>query len=129
MTDKLDEVIRDNPRAGASPDFTQRVMKRIRESQETRPSSFAWKPVLAVATLVIISVLSGVVYEKQKEAERIEAIRIEARQLEAELEALKKQADQSSEVYLGGSENREYVFDLRDLTAPSSEVQTVSQSY
>lgn len=128
MSDRLDELIRTSPRSGASPAFTPRVMARIRQtSRESR--GMPWKPALAAATLVVVSMLSGVAFERHREAERIEALRIEAMQIEAEIEALKQMTAQSSEVYLGGNGNKEYVLDLRDLTAPSPEVQPVSQTY
>lgn len=128
MNDQIDELIRHAPRSGASADFTARVMARVR-AESTPRAGFAWRPALAFAALVVVSILSGIAFEKQREARRLEAIRIEARQLEAELEALKKQSQKSSEVYLGGDATREYVLDLRDLTAPSSQVQPVSQSF
>jgi hypothetical protein len=121
-------MMRRAPRARASSDFTRRVMARVGQAGSTRPP-IVWRPAFAVAALVVISILSGVAFENHREAERLEALRIEARQLEAELEALKKQSAESSEVYLGGDGNREYVLDLRDLTAPSSQVQPVSHSY
>ena len=127
MNDRLDEMIRRTPRTGASSDFTTRVMARVGDdAPRARVSS--WRPALALAVLVFVAMLSGVSWEKHREAQRLEAIRAEARQIEAELEALKKQSAQASEVYLGGDGNREYVLDLRDLTAPSSQVRTVSHS-
>ncbi len=128
MNDRLDEVLRSTTHVGASPDFTSRVMRRIREAETARRAT-SWRPTLAVAALVVVSILSGIAFERHQESMRIEAIRLEARQLEAELEALKQQTRQSSEVYLGGNENKEFVLDLRELTAPSSEVQTVSHSF
>lgn len=127
MNDRLDEMIRRAPRTGASSEFTTRVMTRVRDDATRRPLP-SWRPALAVAALAIVAVLSGVSWEKHQEAQRLEAIRAEARQIEAELEALKKQSAQASEVYLGGDGNKEYVLDLRDLTAPSSQVRTVSHS-
>ena len=128
MTDRFDEMLKESPRSGASADFTARVMKRIRddENPSARPT---WRPVFAIAALIVVSILSGITFERYKEVQRIEAIRIEARQLEAELEMLKKQSEEASQVFLGGSEKREFVLDLRDLTAPSPEAQTVSHSF
>jgi hypothetical protein len=128
MKRRLDEVIRSGPRIQASEDFTVRVMQRVRTRPAER-SGRPWRPMVASTALVVVSVLSGVAYENHRENQKIEALRFEARQIEAELEALKAQATQSSEVVLGGSENVEYVLDLRDLTAPSSDFQTVSDSY
>jgi len=128
MNDRLDDVLRRAPKTGASADFTSRVMGRIGE--KTRPARFAaWRPALTAAALVIVSILSGIAYENHRQEQRLEALRVEARQIEAEIEAIRKQSEKSSEVYLGGNANREYVLDLRDLTAPSSQTQTVSHSY
>lgn len=128
MNDRLDDLIRRASRKGASADFTERVMSRVKEAPD-EPRMLAWKPAFAAAAFVLVSLASGIAFEKSREAERVEALRVEARQLEAELEELKKQTEMSSRVYLGGNDNREYVLDLRDLTAPASQAQTVSHSY
>lgn len=128
MNERLEDVLHRSPRTGASSDFTARVMTRI--AGQPAPRRFpGWKPALAAAALVVVSILSGVAFEKNREAERLEALRAEAIAIEAELEALKQQSASSSEVYLGGNGNREYVLDLRDLTAPSPEVHNVSHTY
>jgi hypothetical protein len=128
MNDPLDDMIRINPRNEASPAFTPRVMARIRATSR-EPRKAAWRPALAAAVLAVVALLSGVAFEKQRDARRVDALRAEARQIEAEIEALKQLTAKSSEVYLGGNGNSEYVLDLRDLTAPSPEFRTVSQSY
>lgn len=128
MNDRFDDLIRNAPRTAASEGFTTRVMSRVTAQRPSRTPR-AWRPAFAAAALVVVSLLSGVAFEKHREAERLEAIRAEARQLEAELEALKKQSAEASEVYLGGDGNREYVLDLRALTAPSAQARTVSHSY
>jgi hypothetical protein len=128
MSDRMDEWIRIAPRTGASAGFTTRVMARVRETSRA-PFGLGWRPAFAVAALVVLSLLSGVAFERQREARRIEALRLEARQLEAEIESLKRMTAQSSEVYLGGNGNSEYVLDLRSLTAPSPEARPVSHRY
>ncbi len=128
--DRIGGLIRSLPRTEPSPGFTRRVMASVESRGTDRVASgFRWAHAFAVVVIVATSLGGGAVWQRQREARRAEAIRAETARIRAELDALRDQARQSNEIYLGQSGDREYVLDLRQFTAPNSEVRPVSQTY
>lgn len=128
--DRIDGLIRSLPRTEPTPGFTRRVMAGIEEGGRGRAAvGFRWAHALAVAAIVLTSLGGGIALQRDREARRADALRAETARIRAELDALRSQARQTNEIYLGQSGDREYVLDLRQFTAPNAEVTPVSQTY
>ena len=104
------------PRHEVSPEFTERVMERLDEPALVRRGG-----VFVGACALLLAVwLGAVVFEERNErretAERLEMMRDEYRALEVELEELRSLASEAQRVLdLGGTEQVDFVFDLRRL--------------
>ena len=103
-----------------SEEFTDRVMERLDEpAPRATHVPRAW--VFAGACGVLIGVWLGAVSfdarrERRETAERLEMMRDEYRSLEVELEELRSLASEAQPVLeLGGTEQVDFVFDLRRL--------------
>ena len=128
--DRIDGLIRSLPRTEPSPGFTRRVMARIEERGAGRfAGGFRWVHAIAVAVIVLTALGGGIAWQRDREARRADALRTETARIRAELDALRAQARQTNEIYLGQSGDREYVLDLRQFTAPNAEVRPASQTY
>ena len=129
--DELGRLLKKLPRREASPEFTDRLMERLDEPppRRYRPVSSgaarapqAW--VLAGACVVVFFAwFLGVTFEERNQrhqrrqtAERVEMMRDEYRALLVELEELRSLASEARPVLdLGGTEQVDFVFDLRRL--------------
>jgi vacuolar-type H+-ATPase subunit I/STV1 len=118
-------LLRELPAAEASSHFTERVLGKIdRSSPRARARRRAG--LLAVAATVVLGVagVSGYVRHRVDEwraAERVQALREEYRELQAELEKLRSLAREVEPVLdLGGTEDVEFIFDLRELAREES---------
>ena len=104
------------PRHEVSPEFTERVMERLDE-----PARVGRGWVFAGACAVLIGFWLGAVVleernERRETAERLEMMRDEYRALEVELRELRSLASAAQPVLdLGGTEQVDFVFDLRGL--------------
>ncbi|MCM2315046.1 MAG: hypothetical protein NDJ92_07845 [Thermoanaerobaculia bacterium] len=129
--DRIDGLIRSLPRTEPSRGFTRRVMTTIEERSAGRriPRGFRWAHAVAIVVIVVTSLGGGMAWQRDLEARRADALRAETARIRAELDALRSQARQTNEIYLGQSGDREYVLDLRQFTAPNAEVTPVSQTY
>lgn len=128
--DRIDGLIRSLPRTEPSPGFTRRVMASIEQRERgSGASSFRWAQAVAIVAVVVTSLGGGIAWQHEREARRAEALRAETARIRAELDALRSEARQTSEIYLGQSGDREYVLDLHQFTAPNPEVRPVSQTY
>jgi hypothetical protein len=92
-------------------------------------AGFRWAHAAAVAIIVVTSLGGGIAWQRDLEARRMEVLRAETVRIRTELDALRSQTHQADEIYLGQSEDREYVLDLRQFTAPDAEARPVSQTY
>jgi len=128
--DRIAGLIRSLPRTEPSPGFTRRVMTSI-EQRDRAPMAggFRWAHAVAIVAVVVTSLGGGIAWQHDREARRAEALRAETARIRAELDALRSEAQETSEIYLGQSEDREYVLDLHQFTAPNAEVTPVSQTY
>lgn len=128
--DRIRGLIRSLPRTEPAPGFTRRVMAGIEERHRGRAATgFRWAHALAVGVIVLTSLGGGIAWQRDREARRADALRAETARIRAELDALRSQARQTNEIYLGQSGDREYVLDLRQFTAPNAEVRPASQTY
>jgi hypothetical protein len=115
----LGRLLRELPRAEPSFDFTARVLSkaesRSRGSRRNRGSALVW----VGAALLGVVVSHGYLrerYERSRAAVRVRELRDEYRELQTELEKLRTLTRELEPVLdLGGTEDVEFVFDLREL--------------
>lgn len=122
----LDRLFEELPSAEASPDFTRQVLARLDERAALRPGPGHPKRLLALAAATLAAALLSSYlaawYERSRTAERIESLRSEYRELREELDKVRALADQLEPVWrLGGTDDVEFVFDLRELAASGPE--------
>ncbi len=126
--DDVGNLLKKLPRREASPEFTDRLMERLDEPP-SRPTHVPRAWVFAGACVVLLGAwLGSVTFEERDQrretaeridrdtAERIEMMRDEYRALQVELEELRFLASEARPVLdLGGTEQVDFVFDLRRL--------------
>ncbi len=120
----LGRLLRELPRAEPSFDFTARVLSRLPSrppaARRRSPSTLVW----VGAALLAIVVSHGYLrerYERSRAAARVRELRDEYRELQTELEKLKALTREFEPVLdLGGTEDVEFVFDLRELAREDS---------
>ena len=122
ITDEgLAKLMKALPRSDASSAFTSEVLKRLARPAQSRLARR--RPLLAmvVAAAVILGGLSIVARVRQQSnrlqaVERIESLRTEYRELEAEVERLRSLSRELDPVLeLSSTERVDFVFDLREL--------------
>lgn len=124
--DELGSLLKKLPRREASTEFTDRLMERLDEPppRRYRPARMPQAWVLAGACFVVfLAWFLGITFEQRHQrhqrrqaAERVETMRDEYRALEVELEELRSLASEARPVLdLGGTEQVDFVFDLRRL--------------
>jgi len=115
----VSRLLRELPREGPSFDFTARVLAKVdsRPRSGRRNRAFVRAGVLAALLGVVLS--QGYLrerYQRSKAAARVRELRDEYRELQTELEKLRTLTREIEPVLdLGGTENVEFVFDLREL--------------
>lgn len=121
---ELIELLSAQPRTGASDGFRERTLARLARPPAVAPSLRRF----AAAAAVALTVLSGVAgHHAWRQHQRVEALREEHQELEAELQRLKSEAaGYEPVVYLGGDESADYIVDLRSLQRPAAATRTVS---
>jgi len=128
MKDKdIERLLRSLPRQKASPEFTTRLLRKVRERKETPSRETRWlapRPLLAGVTALLLlgAATTGLqrwyeLLERSQAARRVEALRSEYEALEKELEELRSLAATSQPVVeLGSTENMDILLDLRTLS-------------
>jgi hypothetical protein len=121
----VSRLLRELPREEPSFDFTARVLARVdrpRTGRRNRASALAW----VGAALLGVALSQGYLrerYERSKAAARVRELRDEYRELQAELEKLRVLTRELEPVLdLGGTEDVDFVFDLRELARRETEV-------
>ncbi len=122
----VSRLLRELPREEPSFDFTARVLKAVdaRSSggSRARVPAFAW----VFAALLGVLLGQGYLrerYERSKAAARVRELRDEYRELQTELEKLRALTRELEPVLdLGGTEDVDFVFDLRELARREPEV-------
>ncbi|MBI2212275.1 MAG: hypothetical protein HYU52_01400 [Acidobacteria bacterium] len=128
--DRIGGLIRSLPRTEPSTGFTRRVMAMVEgRDAMTATGRFRWAHAAAIVVIVAASIGGGAAWQQRREARRVDGMRAETARIRAELDAMRAQARRANEIYLGESEDREYVLDLRQFTAPDAEIRQVSQTY
>lgn len=128
--DRIGGLIRSLPRTEPSSGFTRRVMSRVEERDAgSAHAGFRWAHAAGIVLVVALSIGGGAAWQQQREARRVETLRAETARIRAELDAMRREARQTNEIFLGQSGDREYVLDLRQFTAPDAEVRPASQTF
>lgn len=125
--DDVAGLIKGLPRTQASADFTSRVLAKLDRSRRRRSKRRA---VFAVSMLIGLAAIGSWAlnrYEDSRAAARLEALRREYRELESELEKLRALAAEIEPVLdLGGTDEVDFVFDLREVDPQPPRAQPVS---
>ncbi|MDH3283207.1 MAG: hypothetical protein OEQ13_00560 [Acidobacteriota bacterium] len=124
--DWLDRAVRELPREKASPDFTRKVMERVRHEDARRPV-VTRRVLLAAAAAIVIALTvptalklfagrGGAVASGDPGAERrasIEELLREQQRLASDLASVRDSMEKdSSTIYLGGDDSVDLVLDL-----------------
>lgn len=121
MTDQLD--LKRLPRVEASDGFTEGVLRRVRTDQVRQPAP-RLRLAVAAAAVVVVSAAAGAWWARQSApaepatitAESIEQLRSEYRELNRELESLRRLAEDTQPfVPVSINPRTEVLFDLRDI--------------
>jgi hypothetical protein len=115
----VSRMLRRLPREEPSRDFTARVLAKVDARSRVPRSSGALTYVWVGGLLLGVFLAQGYIrerYRQSKAATRIQELRDEYRELEGELEKLRALTQELEPVLdLGGTEDVEFVFDLREL--------------
>lgn len=118
---EIGESLRALPRASASPGFTSEVLRRIRQERSVQRQPLVWRMAAAVAfaACLIAAVQIGVMHHGQRQ--RIAKLRSERIKLAAELEAVKKIAQQTQPVVVfENDDGTRVIVDLDSAIQPAS---------
>ncbi len=124
MDDRVSEALRALPRQSAPPGFRAQVIDRLGQ-RRPRVAPSSWMLMAASAAMLLAALTIGVREwsrhdERQEAMARIEALRAEQQDLEAELQRLRRQAAAARPViHLGQTEDLDLVLDLERLTSRS----------
>ena len=130
--DRFEELLKSLPRETASGGFTARVMARLPEHRSLslglRPTVLAVTIGVVAVVAVLMGVLIGVAERRHEAAERqaaltrVEELRREYEDLQAELEMLRRVSAESRPVIgVVGNEEYDYLLDLRELLPRESQ--------
>jgi hypothetical protein len=115
----LSRLLRELPREEPSFDFTNRVLARVDGVSGRKPRKRAAALALAGAALLGAVLSQGYVrerYQRSQAAARVRELRHEYRELQSELEKIRTLTRELEPVLdLGGTQDVEFVFDLRHL--------------
>jgi hypothetical protein len=107
------------PRATASPAFRSRVLRAVHE--EPRPTRFAFRFAAAFAMAVCLIAVVQVAMMQHDRRTRMEALRLEQKQIQAELQAVKQRAtDNEPVVVLENDRGTRVVMDYDSAVQPAS---------
>jgi hypothetical protein len=112
---QLDDLLGGLARERAGEGFTAGVLERLEEGRGSRgPLRLVLGLVVFVALAASAAVLVWQQAAKQDLRQQIALLRREARQLRADLEALRaRTAEERPKIYLGGDDRVDYVLDMK----------------
>lgn len=110
------------PRTSASPAFTDAVMRKAHAAahEQRRPLVWRMAAALAMAACLVAVVQLAVMLQQQRRHEQTLALRAERQKIEAELEAVKKIADETEPVVVLENDRTRVVMDLDSAIQPAS---------
>ena len=111
--------MRNQPRTSASPAFTREVMRAVRRGDDRRPLFWRLAAAFAMAACLVAVVQIAVLQHRQQQ--RTLALRAEQQKLEAELEAVKRIANEAEpKVVLENDRGTRVIMDLDTAIQPAS---------
>jgi hypothetical protein len=122
----VSRLLREFPRGEPSFDFTARVLRAVDDRSTGRRRARAYSFVWVAAALLAVFLGQGYLrerFERSKAAARVRELRDEYRELQTELEKLRTLTRELEPVLdLGGTEDVDFVFDLRELARREADV-------
>ena len=120
----IGESMRSLPRTSASPAFTREVMQKLHAEprrESARPRPLFWRMAAAFATAACLVAAVQLVAVQQRHNARTLALEAEQRQLEADLEAVKRIArDAEPVVVLENDQGTRVIVELDSAIQPAS---------
>ncbi|HEX8171639.1 MAG TPA: hypothetical protein VF824_13970 [Thermoanaerobaculia bacterium] len=109
------------PRTSASPTFTSDVLRTIRRTRREPRTSFVWRMAAAVTMAVCLVAVAQVGVMQYTHRRHVAAIRAEQQKIQAELEAVKKIANESEPVVvLENDQGTRVIVDYDAAVQPAS---------
>lgn len=109
------------PRTKASPAFTREVMRKARAQAHEPARPFVWRMAAGLAMAACLIAVIQLTVMQQRQHDRTIALREERQQIEAELAAVKKIADQAEPVVvLENDRGTRVILDLDSAIQPAS---------
>ena len=109
------------PRTNASPGFTSEVMRRVRREKPAPHVPFVWRMAAAFAMAACLVAIVHVAFVHHAQQQKVAALRAEQQQLEADLAAVKKIADETEPVLvLEDDRGTRVIMDLDSAIQPAS---------
>lgn len=107
MRSEPELLLRNLPRAAASPHFTARVLARLHREEDHRPMQRVLRTALAAAVMLILAVTVHLDQQRQHAdiARDLQSVRSELTQI--------SKATPEPLILIGGTEDVDYVIDLR----------------
>ena len=108
------------PRAKASPAFTSDVLRAVRREQRQAVPR-VWRMAAAFAMAACLVAVVQLATLQYKHRQRLEALRVEQQQLQAELAAVRKSASEAEPVVvLENDKGARVIMDLDSAVQPAS---------
>ena len=124
--EELRRLLEDLSRQDASADFTEKVLSRLGATPPRR-NTWGSRTTWAVAAAIAVGIWVGQMVrserrEQVRAAENLEQMQNEYRELQSELDRLRRlTSDVEPVLELGGTERMDFIFDLRVLADERSE--------
>ena len=116
---QLSAWMRSLPRTKASPGFTSEVMRKARAGERRRP--LVWRLAAALAMVFSLAVVVQITLLQQAQRRKYEDLRTERQQIQADLQAVKKVAEDAEPVVvLENDRGTRVVVDLDSVIQPAS---------
>ena len=116
---QLGNWMRSLPRTNASPGFTSEVMRKARAGERRAP--FFWRMAAAVAIVFCLVALAQVAFIEQTQRRQQAVLRAEREQLQADLQEVKKIAEEAEPVVvLENDKGARVIMDLDSAVQPAS---------
>lgn len=111
----LKQLLNELPRYQASEGFSESVARRLGEADRQRRAA-RWKvAILSAAATIVITVGAAHLALEQRQHSRVRTLDNQRRQLQAEVTAIRSQAEFEPVIDLGKEDGVHYILDLRPV--------------
>ena len=116
---QLSAWMRSLPRTSASPGFTSEVMRKLHAGERRAP--FVWRMAAALAMVFCFAVIVQVTLVQQAQRRKYADLRAEGQKIQADLQAVKKSAEDAEPVVvLENDRGTRVIVDLDSAIQPAS---------